>query len=285
MKKSCIPARAGVSLKSIYYEYILREKPSVAWFEVHPENLRSGAILTLVEKIREHYPLSLHGVGLSLGSVYLNDHHLSFLKSLCDRLEPGLVSEHVAWSYVDGMYINDLLPLPYTKESLNLLVDNIQHTQDILKREILIENPSTYLQFDDSDYEEADFIIEVGQRSGCGLLLDVNNVYVNSHNHKKDAKSCIEKLAKSGLVKEIHLAGHEKIKIQEKNFLVDVHGDTIIHPVWDLYAYALSLTRRLPTLIEWDNHLPSFEVLWAEGQKADFYMEKICAPIEVTATV
>ena len=285
MIKGAIPCRAGISLKMPYYEHIFTKKPDVPWFEVHAENLKSGATLSAVERIRQDYPLSLHGVGLSLGSLHLNDHHLSFLKTVCERLEPGLVSEHVAWNYVDGIYVNDLLPVPYTDEALQVLVDNIGQTQDYLKREILIENPSTYLQFSHSHYAEEDFIKEVARRSGCGILLDVNNVHVSIYNHGGNAQSYIKELAKSGLVKEIHLAGYKKITMQEKDFLVDHHGSGVSSEVWDLYQYALSFLGLVPTLIEWDNHLPAFDVLWAEGKKADFYMEKAYAALEVTAKI
>lgn len=280
-----IPFKAGIGLKTLHYNQILSEKPSVSWFEVHPENLKSGATLAGVDRIRQDYPLSLHGVGLSLGSAHLNDHHLSFLKKMCDRLNPGLVSEHVAWNYVHGVYINDLLPLPYTEETLRLLVENIQYTQEYLKRQILIENPSTYLQFSHSTYSEPEFIKEVARQSGCGLLLDVNNIYVSSHNHGLDPKAYIKELSHPALVKEIHLAGHKQLKVQEDTFLIDHHGSGISSDVWDLYRYTLSLVGSVPTLIEWDNHIPDFEVLWAESKKADVYMETINAPLEITATV
>src|SRR3989344_291335 len=285
MIKGEIPCKAGISLKSVHYERILQEKPPVAWFEVHPENLKSGASLSIVDKVRHDYPLSLHGVGLSLGSRHLNDSHLSFLKTLCDRLEPGLVSENVVCNYVDGVYINDLLPLPYTDESLDVLVENIQDTQDYLKRTILIENPSTYLQFAHSEYVEEEFIKEVARRSGCGVLLDVNNVYVSTCNQGGDAHSYIQTLAKSGYVKEIHLAGHKKMVFEGETFLVDHHGSAISPEDWDLYEHTLSCLDPVPTLVEWDHHLPAFDVLWAEGKKADFYREKARAAAEVTATI
>ena len=280
-----IPSKAGIGLKTLHYETILAEKPLVSWFEIHPENLKSGALLTGVEKIRQEYPLSLHGVGLSLGSTHLNDHHLSFLKKLCDRLNPGLVSEHLSWSYVDGRYINDLLPLPYTEETLQLLVENIQYTQEYLKRQILIENPSTYLQFSHSTYPEQQFIKEVARQSGCGLLLDVNNVYVSSCNHGFDPKAYIKEFSASHLVKEIHLAGHKQLNVHEDSFLIDHHGTSVSSNVWDLYRYTLSLMGPVPTLIEWDNHIPTFEVLWAESKKADLYMETMSAALEITAAV
>lgn len=285
MVSSSIPLKAGISLKSVHHEEILQKIPPIPWFEVHPENLKSGSVLSFVEKIREHYPLSLHGVGLSLGSVSLNQDHLFFLKSLCDRLEPGLVSEHVSWSYVDGIYLNDLLPLPYTEETLHVLVNNIQYAQEILKRYLLIENPSTYLEFAHSQYKEEDFIKQVACRSGCGILLDINNIYVSSHNHGWDAKAYIKVLATSGYVREIHLAGHKKTTLSGKNFLIDHHGCPVSLEVWKLYEYALSFLGPLPTLVEWDNHLPAFDVLWAEGQKANLCMEKICEPFEASAIV
>lgn len=285
MLEKAIPYRAGISLKTPHYEKILRENPPVPWFEVHPENLKSGSTLAMVEKIRNNYPLSLHGVGLSLGAMHLNDDHLSFLKELCERLEPGLISEHVAWSYVDGMYINDLLPLPYTEEALQVIVENIEYTQSYLKRTILIENPSTYLQFPHSSYTEEDFIKEVARRSGCGILLDINNVYVSAYNHGFEPKSYVRKIAESEQVQEVHLAGHKTITVQHKDFLVDHHGSAVSREVWDLYEYALSFIGTIPTLVEWDNHLPEFDVLWAEGKKADFYMEKNCAIVETAAAV
>ena len=287
LSHTSIPSKVGISLKSPHYETILNTKPSVPWFEVHPENLKSGTSLSIVEKIREEYPLSLHGVGLSLGSPDLNLRHLSFLKSLCHRLEPGLVSEHVAWNYIEGEYINDLLPLPYTDEALDVLVCNIQRTQEYLNRSILVENPSTYLEFSHSTYTEWDFIKEVSRRSGCKVLLDLNNIYVNAQNHGFDSKDYIKCLVEGGSVGEIHLAGHKEVSLERKKMLlVDHHGSTVSSEVWALYEYCLSLLKNpVPTLVEWDNHLPSFEMLLAEGKKAQFYMEKRDETIRSTASV
>lgn len=283
--KSSIPAVAGLGLKTQYISQILESIPDVGWFEVHVENLRMGTTLSGVEKIRHHYPLSFHGVGLSLGSDHLNREHLTFLKSLCDHLDPGLVSEHVAWNYIDGVYINDLLPLPYTEESLQAMINNIDLTQSVLQRQILIENPSTYLRVRSSDYEEADFILELARCSGCYILLDVNNVYVSSVNHGQCAKKYIKRIAQSGLVKEIHLAGHGTMSMNGQQMLVDCHATTVAEEVWQLYAYALSFTQKVPTLIEWDNDLPSFEVLVDEAERANLYMEKACELIAIPATI
>lgn len=280
-----IPCKAGISLKTPHYEKIISEKPSVPWFEVHPENLKVGTTLRSIETIRQFYPLSFHGVGLSLGSIHLNDRHLEFLKEMCDRLEPGFVSEHVSWSYVEGIYINDLLPLPYTDESLQILAENIHSTQDYLKRQILIENPSTYVQFSHSTYTEEDFIKEVARRTGCGILLDINNVYVSSYNHGLHAETYIKELAQQGSIKEIHIAGHKKFKVQDNIFLIDHHGSQVSSDVWNLYRYALSLMGPVPTLIEWDNHIPAFDILWGESKKADLLMETINESIDLTATV
>ncbi|MFN7662684.1 MAG: DUF692 domain-containing protein [Alphaproteobacteria bacterium] len=283
--KSSIPAVAGLGLKTAYINQILESMPNVGWFEVHIENLRMGTTLSGVEKIRHHYPLSFHGVGLSLGSDHVNREHLTFVKSLCVQLNPGLVSEHLAWNYIDGVYINDLLPLPYTEESLQVMANNIDLTQSILQRQILIENPSTYLQVRSSDYEEADFILELACRSGCYILLDVNNLYVSAINHGECAKKYIKRIAQSGLVKEIHLAGHGTMRMNGQQMLVDSHATTVAEEVWQLYAYALSFTQRLPTLIEWDNDLPSFEVLVNQAQRANLYMEKVCELIPIPATI
>ncbi len=270
---SKIPTAVGVGLRLPHFkDFLETPRPNISWLEVHPENYKIGSSLKILEQIRQDYPLSLHGVGLSLGSPSLDPEHLKFLKSLCDRLNPGLVSEHVAWSVLEGHYLNDLLPLPYTQESLNLLVQNIQQTQEFLGREILVENPSSYLTFHQSTFSEEVFMVEVATRSGCKILLDINNVYVSATNHGFCPRAYIETFRGLDLVKEMHLAGHHRVRA---DFLVDDHGSAISEEVWDLYEYALKISGPVPTLVEWDNNVPSLEILLGEAKKAEKIMEGI----------
>ena len=205
-----IPARAGIGLRAEHYREVVATRPAVGWFEVHSENYfgDGGAPHHYLEQVRRDYPLSLHGVGLSLGSAdELNRTHLEKLKALIQRYEPGLVSDHLSWSSVDGRYLNDLLPLPYTGESLRHVAAHVSAAQDFLGREILIENPSSYLQYRHSDMGEAEFLAELSARSGCGILLDVNNIYVSASNHGFDAQAYLRAIPPTR-VREIHLAGH-----------------------------------------------------------------------------
>ncbi len=276
----------GISLKSAHHQQILETKPNVAWFEVHPENLKSGMAFSYVERIRQDYPLSFHSVGLSLGSAVFNEAYLSFLKEMIDRLSPALFSGHVAWNYAEDVYIDDLLPLPYNDESLSVLVENIQKTQDALQRQILIENPSSYISFENASYTECEFVIKAAETSGCGILLDLNNVYVSHKNGGENPKEYIKKMIKSGLVGEIHLGGHEVFKMpSEEVVFLDTHSTRVASPVWDLFDYCLSLSSApIPVLIEWDQKLPSLEMLLEEAEIGKKLMARYAAPKAVTAS-
>ncbi|MCP4413476.1 MAG: DUF692 domain-containing protein [Gammaproteobacteria bacterium] len=275
-------AQAGVGLKPDHYQTILETKPDIAWFEIHPENYMAdgGAIHHYLEKIRDLYPLSIHGVGLSLGSEEgLSQEHLASLKGLVDRYQPGLVSEHLAWCKYRNQVFNDLLPVPYTSESLEIISRNIDQTQNFLGRQILIENPSSYFKLDYTSYNEWEFLVELVKRSGAGILLDVNNVYVSACNHDFDARHYIESIPPH-LVGEIHLAGHSVQHLQDGKVLIDDHGSEVIEEVWDLYDFTLSHLGNRPTLIEWDANIPHWDILYNQAKIADHAMlEKmaVCA--------
>ncbi len=228
-----------------------------------------------MEQARRHYPLSLHGVGLSLGSTdELNWSHLHKLKALIARFEPGLVSEHLCWSSVNGRYLNDLLPLPYTEEALSHVTDRIRRVQDFLGRRILIENLSSYLQYTHSTIPEWEFIAEVARKSDCDILLDVNNVYVSSVNHRFDPQRYLEAIPPSK-VREIHLAGYTVNRYPEGEVLIDSHGARVFDDVWVLYRQAVKQLGAVPTLIEWDTDIPALDVLVDEAHKADRVLEEI----------
>jgi uncharacterized protein len=273
--KSFIPASTGLGLRSQHYSDVLEAKPNVGWFEVHSENYfgQGGAPLHTLEKIREDYPISLHGVGMSLGSVdALDVQHLAMLKGLMTRIEPGLVSEHLSWSSFGGEFINDLAPIPYTETTLIYLVDRISQVQEFLGSWILIENPSSYFEYEQSTYREQDFITELAKRTGCGILLDVNNVYVSCQNHGWDAQAYLQGIA-SDRVGEIHLAGHTVNKVSGKDILIDTHNTRVCRQVWELFQTALNWLGAKPTLIEWDTDIPAFSVLMDEAKQANSYLE------------
>lgn len=270
-----IAATAGIGLRADHYRELLARRPKVGFLEVHSENYfgDGGAPLHYLEQARTHYPLSLHGVGLSLGSSDpLNRQHVARLKRLVDRFEPALVSDHLCWCSVGGVFMNDLLPLPYTEEALENFIAHVTETQDLLGRQLLIENPSTYLTYRHSTIPEAEFLSEIARRSGCALLLDVNNVYVSSCNHGLDATAYIDALP-AGAVQEIHLAGYTVNSCPDGEVLIDTHNAPVDEPVWKLYRYTISRLGRRPTLIEWDSDLPALEVLVGEAAKADAIME------------
>jgi uncharacterized protein (UPF0276 family) len=268
-----IPARAGIGLRHQHYRALVESRPPVGWLEVHSENyFGGGRPLAFLEAARAHYPLSLHGVGLSLGTHGALDRaHLARIKDLIVRLQPDLVSEHVSWSISGGVYLNDLLPLPYTEEALGVICGHVQETQDFLGRRILVENPSTYLQFAHSTMPEREFVAEISRRTGCGLLLDVNNVYVSACNHGFDAYEYIEAMP-GDAVQEIHLAGHAVREIGDATLRIDDHGSVVCDAVWQLYAAALRRLGPVPTLIEWDSNVPELPVLVAEAATADRFL-------------
>ncbi len=271
-----IPASAGVGLRSQHYQDILERKPNIAWLETHPENYfgEGGSPLYYLEKIRNHYPLSLHGVGLSLGSVDpLNIKHLEELKKLIYKFEPALVSEHLSWGSFDGKYMNDLLPLPYTEEALDHFCQRVEQTQEYLGRQILIENPSSYLSYSHSTISEHDFFVAISERTECGLLLDVNNVYVSAVNHEFDAKAYLDAIPMDR-VGEIHLAGHARNTIGNQDLLIDDHGSKVCNDVWALFDYVMGRSTNIPVLIEWDSDIPELDVLLTESEKANEIMER-----------
>ena len=268
-----IPARAGIGLRAPHYRDVLESLPAVGWLEVHSENYfgEGGAPLHFLERIRARYPLSLHGVGMSLGSTDALDRaHLARLKALIARCEPGLVSDHLSWSAVDGRHFNDLLPLPYTEEALAHVGRRVLEAQEYLGRRILVENPSTYLQHAESCIPEWEFIAELARRTGCGILLDVNNVYVSAHNHRLDARRFIDSLP-ARHVAEIHLAGFTPG--DEGDVLIDTHSRPVCAEVWALYARAVARFGPRPTLIEWDADLPPLAMLVAEAGAAQAILE------------
>jgi uncharacterized protein (UPF0276 family) len=265
-----MPAAAGIGLRAPHVTRVLIERPKIAWLETHSENLfaAGGGLHNAMQQIRADYPLSLHGVGLSLGSADALDRgHLQRLKALVDCYQPELVSEHLCWGAIGGRHSNDLLPLPFTEEAVNLMASRIGQVQDTLKREILVENVSTYLRFRDGEYTEWDFVAEVVRRSGCGLLCDVNNIYVNSVNHAFDPHVYLRALPRAA-VKEIHLAGFTRKQGLPVPLLIDSHSRRVDAQVWDLYAEAIELFGPTPTLIEWDQDIPELEVLLDEAAHA-----------------
>ncbi len=269
-----IPAKAGIGLRAQHYCEVLQRRPAVAWLEVHSENYfgDGGPPLYYLERIRARYPLSLHGVGLSLGSTDpLNTWHLNKLKALIERFEPDLVSDHLSWSSVDGRYLNDLLPLPYTEEALTHMVARLGDVQAHLGRQLLVENPSTYLQYEFSPIPEQEFISELARRSGCGILLDVNNIYVSAVNHGFDACGYLEAIPPQ-LVQEVHLAGFTVNRFDNGEILIDTHNRTVAPEVWTLYRQALRRLGPVPTLIEWDTDIPALDVLLEEAHRADMLL-------------
>jgi uncharacterized protein len=269
-----IPAVAGIGLRGPHIAEILATRPALGWCEVHPENyMGGGPALSRLHAIRREYPVSLHGVGLSLGSAEgLNLRHLARLKVLAEQTEPGLVSEHLAWSVIDGTYLNDLLPLPYTEESLEVVCRNVLTMQEVLGRSILVENPSVYLRFEHSPIPEPEFLAELVRRTSCGLLCDVNNIYVTCANFSLDPMAYIDALPATA-VGEIHVAGHHRGEYGEQVILIDEHGSRTILPVWALYRRALARFGRVPTLIEWDKQIPELSVLLDEARTADRYAQ------------
>jgi uncharacterized protein (UPF0276 family) len=271
-----VPASAGIGLRAQHYRDMVASRPAIGWFEVHSENYfgEGGIPLYFLERIRADYPLSLHGVGLSLGSADpLNRKHIDRLKGLVDRFEPGLVSEHLSWSSIGGRYLNDLLPLPYTEEALKHVCERIIRVQDSLGRPILIENPSSYLEYTHSTISEWEFISKVAEEADCGILLDVNNVYVSARNHGFDAHRYLANVP-IDRVGEIHLAGFTLNRFEGGEILIDTHNQPVAEEVWRLYGYAVERFGKKPTLIEWDTHLPALQVLVDEAWRADRILEE-----------
>ncbi len=270
-----IPAQAGIGLRAGHYREIAATAPEIGWLEVHSENYfgTGGAPLDYLDKVRADYPLSLHGVGLSLGSADpLDMGHLASLKALIGRCEPDLVSEHLAWCSVGGRYLNDLLPVPYTEEVLDYVVGRVERAQEYLGRSILIENLSSYLEYRRSTLPEGEFLAALARRAGCGILLDINNLYVSAHNHGFDPCAYLRAIP-AGAVRELHLAGHTVKPLGNRQILIDSHDRPVAPAVWALYASAVERIGPRPTLIEWDSDLPALSVLLAEAEKADRILE------------
>lgn len=268
-----LPARAGVGLKPEHYRDIAGGPVAdVSWFEVHPENYMGAGGLPhhWLTRIRENHPISLHGVGLSIGAARpLDRDHLRRLAGLADRYQPAQFSEHLAWSTHETAFLNDLLPLPYTYETLAHVAAHVDEVQSALKRQILIENPSTYIQFTGAELTETGFLRELARATGCGLLLDVNNVHVSATNHGFDATAYIDAFPLEA-VGEIHLAGFfETADAEGAALLIDSHDSPVRDAVWGLYRRVIARAGAIPTLIEWDNDVPAWPVLLAEARKAD----------------
>ncbi len=256
----------GIGLRARHVAEVLARRPPAVWFEVHAENyLGGGPAIAELETVRHDCPVALHGVGLSLGSAEGLDHrHLRRVRALVDRLQPRLVSEHLSWSIVGGAYLNHLLPLPYTADTLALVARHVEQAQDALRRPLLIENPSSYLRYRHSTIPEAEFLAELARRTGCGVLCDVTNVHVTCRNFGLDAGQYLAALP-AETVGEIHLAGHSVNDAGGRPILIDDHGSRVAGPVWDLYARALERFGPVPTLIEWDTDVPPLAVLLEEA--------------------
>jgi hypothetical protein len=262
-----VPAQAGIGLRSPHHDEFLAHRPDVPWVEVHSENFFAdgGRQLQVLDAVRRDYGVSLHGVGLSLGgSDPLDPDHLRRLRRLVQRVEPALISEHVCWSSADGIFLNDLLPMPYTHAALHHLAARISAVQEFLGRRILVENVSSYLEFDGAEMTEWDFLAQLARRAGCGILLDVNNIYVSAENHGFPAHNYLRGIP-AELVGEVHLAGHTAVD----GILIDTHSAPVTDAVWTLYREALRLLGPKPTLIEWDADLPTLDRLVAEARTAD----------------
>lgn len=273
----------GLGLRHPHIQQVLDELPSVGWWEVHSENFfqEGGPAFEKLVSIREHYSVSLHGVGLSLGSgCGIAQEHLRRLKNLIQSIDPFLVSEHLSWSRVGGAYLPDLLPLPYTKESLEIISNNIVQAQDYLGRELLIENPSSYLEFSASEMMEVDFLVSLCEKTKAKILLDVNNVFVSCANHDWDMKKYIDSIP-SNLVAEIHLAGHSIRSLSpDLELRIDTHDTTVDDAVWELYGYTISKIGLKPTLLEWDANIPALDILISESRKTLDFISMEASDVE-----
>ena len=265
-----LPATPGLSFKPEHMTEIAAQSGAVGFYEVHAENYMGagGAPHAMLERLHRDHALSIHGVGLSIGGAGpLDTDHLKRLRVLLDRYQPESFSEHLAWSSHGAAWLNDLLPMPYTDETLSTICDHIDQTHEALGRRLLLENPATYVTFAESTWAETDFMTQIARRTGCGLLLDVNNVFVSATNHKTDAHAYLDAFPLD-LVGEIHLAGHEVEDLPDGPLLIDSHSRPVADPVWDLYSEVIARTGPLPSLIEWDNDIPGFEVLVLEAERA-----------------
>jgi uncharacterized protein (UPF0276 family) len=286
-----IPAQAGIGLRLPHHALLREAQPDAAWFEVHPENYMTSGLADELALAAETYPLSLHAVGLSLGSACgVDPHHLAGLKALERRVRPGLVSDHLSWSLAGmpggPLHLPDLLPLPYTEEALAVVRANVDHVQDTLGRTILIENPSTYLQFAHSSLGEGEFLAALARATGCGVLLDINNIHVSVMNQGGDPARALDdylRFIPPAAIGEIHLAGHAVRAMDGGgSVLIDDHGSRVCPEVWALYETAIRALGPRPTLIEWDTELPAFDVLQEEAAAAQFILDLAAHEREAT---
>lgn len=261
----------GIGLRCPHYQTILDELPKLGFLEVHSENYFKPHSQNryYLEQIANHYPLSFHGIGLSIGSSeVISKAHLQSLKQLIDIFQPALVSDHLSWSSLQGQFFNDLLPVPYTKEALFYFVNNLNQIQEHLQRQILIENPSSYLEYNESEMSEPEFINEIVKQTGCGLLLDLNNVYVSATNHQFSVDKYLD-IIDHNTVQEIHLAGFTQKKVNNSTMLIDTHSTLVSQSVWDIYQTYMSTKKTdALTLIEWDLDIPKLDTLIEEHNKA-----------------
>lgn len=270
MLPALLPELPGVGFKPEHFAAIRADAAGIGFFEIHAENYMGSGGLPHAQLalIRADHALSIHGVGLSIGGARgLDRDHLARLRRLCDRYEPESFSEHLAWSSHGAEYLNDLLPLPYTPETLRLVCDHVDQVQEALGRQMLLENPATYLSFAQSTIDETAFLNEVARRTGCGLLLDVNNVFVSCTNHGTDPRAWLAAFPLH-LVGEIHLGGHDAEDLPSGPLLIDSHGAAVADPVWALFAEVIAKSGPVPTLVEWDNDLPEWPILAAEAARA-----------------
>lgn len=269
-QKTVSPKSFGLGLRYPHHKYVLQNQPAVDFFEVHTENFiaEGGASIDLLVKISELYPLSFHCVGMSLGSaIGVDKKHLQQIKKLEEQFKPFLLSDHLSWSAASNGVANDLLPVPQTKEALEIFCNNVNEAQSFLGRQILVENPSSYLQFRASEISETDFLNEIASRTNCGLLLDINNIYVAAKNFGFDATKYLHEID-SSKVQEIHLAGHSVYQYGKEEIRIDTHSTKICDDVFDLYKKFLKISKKnFPTLVEWDEEIPEFAVLFDELQK------------------
>lgn len=279
--QATLPKRAGVGFKPQHLDSILQAPDAIGWLEIHAENYMGdgGRPIAQLRHLAGIFPISCHGVGLSIGAEGpLDTDHLTRLKHLLDWLKPTLFSEHLAWSTHDSHFLNDLLPVPYVQRTLDQVVAHVDQVQDVLGRKMLLENPSTYVAFAESDRSETDFLHEIAKRTGCGLLLDVNNVFVSGTNQGYSPQGYIDNFPLE-LVGEIHLGGHE-VDADDHNapLLIDSHSRPVVDPVWQLFEYTVAKTGPLPTLIEWDNDIPDWPVLANEATLADAILAQVKVP-------
>ena len=275
-----LPNRPGVGYKAQHFSAIMDDPGAVAWLEIHAENYMGmgGRPLAQLRHLAERFAFSVHGVGLSIGGeAPLDQDHLDRLKTLVGWLQPARFSEHLAWSTHESHFLNDLLPLPYTQATLTRVCDHIDQVQEVLGRQMLLENPSTYLAFAETEMDETDFLAEIARRTGCGLLLDVNNVFVSATNQQLDARSYIDAFPLDQ-VGEIHLGGHDEDADETgAPLLIDSHGKPVVDPVWALYNYTIAKSGPRPTLIEWDNDVPDWPELEAEAARAAKILDQVPA--------